>query len=103
MDLEVKLTLLFCFLRYVFCFVCPRPASCVRHSMLPVSLDCPFFFVPSIFSNVYLDKLVRLHTALNDKLFLKVILVRNFAKFILFIKKNIHVNSVSDCCLMPTR
>jgi hypothetical protein len=27
---------------------------CYAHPMLPVSLDCPLFIVPSVFSNVYL-------------------------------------------------
>ena len=34
----------------VFCFVCLR-----LYPMLPVSLDCPFLIVPSVFSNAYLD------------------------------------------------
>jgi hypothetical protein len=38
----VFLVLLVCF---VLCLVCP---------MLPLSLDCPFLIVPSVFSNVYL-------------------------------------------------
>ena len=33
-----------------FCFVCLRPV----YSVLPVSLDCSFLIVPSVFSNVYL-------------------------------------------------
>ena len=33
---------------FLFCL----SSSCVRYSMSPVSLDCPFF--PSVFSNVYL-------------------------------------------------
>ena len=36
-----------------FCFACLR----LVYPMLPVSLDCPFFFVPSVFSNVYLQLL----------------------------------------------
>ena len=27
---------------------------CIVYHMLPVSLDCPFFIAPSVFSNVYL-------------------------------------------------
>ena len=37
---------------FVFCFVCLCLVSCVP--MLSVSLVCPFFLVPSVFSNVYL-------------------------------------------------
>jgi hypothetical protein len=33
------------FIYFVLCLVCP---------MLPVSLDCPYLIVPSVFSNVYL-------------------------------------------------
>ena len=33
----------------VFCFVCLRLVC----PMLPVSLDCPFLIVPSVFSNIY--------------------------------------------------
>jgi hypothetical protein len=33
----------------VFCFVCLRRV----YPMFPVSLDCPSFIVPSLFSNVY--------------------------------------------------
>ena len=36
-----------CFFAFVLCLVYP---------MLPVSLDCPFLFVSSVFSNVYLKK-----------------------------------------------
>jgi hypothetical protein len=57
-----------------YCFVCLRPVSCVHnvasvsvlcfivlfvfvlclvYPMLPVSLDCPFFIAPLVFSNVY--------------------------------------------------
>jgi hypothetical protein len=28
---------------------------CLVYRMLPVSLDCPFFFAPTMFSNVYLS------------------------------------------------
>jgi hypothetical protein len=38
---------LFCIV-LCFSFVCLRLVS-----LLPVSLDCPFFFAPSVFSNVY--------------------------------------------------
>jgi hypothetical protein len=34
-----------------FCFV----FLCLVYRMLPVSLDCPCFIAPSIFSNVYLN------------------------------------------------
>ena len=34
-----------------FCFACLR----LVYPMLPISLDCPFFIVPSVFSNVYLQ------------------------------------------------
>ena len=32
----------------VFCFACLRPVPCI-----PVTLDCPFLIVPSVFSTVY--------------------------------------------------
>ena len=35
-----------------FCFVFLR----LVYPMLPVSLDCPFFIAPSIFSNVYFNR-----------------------------------------------
>ena len=35
----------------VLCFVCLR----LVYLMLPVSLDCQFLIVPSVFSNVYLN------------------------------------------------
>ena len=40
----------------VFCFVILGFLSlfCVLCRILPVSLDCPFLFDPSVFSNVYL-------------------------------------------------
>jgi hypothetical protein len=44
---------------FVLCLVCPNVASVSGLSildcpMLPVSLDCPFLIVPSVFFNVYL-------------------------------------------------
>jgi hypothetical protein len=33
-----------------FCFV----FLCLVYHVLPVSLDCPFLFVPSVFSNIYI-------------------------------------------------
>ena len=36
-----------------FCFVCFR----LVYPMLPVSPDCPFLIVPSVFSNVYFNEL----------------------------------------------
>jgi len=46
---ESVLLMFLCFLYFVFvvcvlCLVCP---------VLPVSLDCPFMFATSVFSNVY--------------------------------------------------
>jgi hypothetical protein len=46
---------------FVLCLVCPNVASVSGLSildcpMLPVSLDCPFLIVPSVFFNVYLTK-----------------------------------------------
>ena len=38
-------------LQYSLTFICP----CLVCSMLPVSLACPFFVAPSIYSNVYLS------------------------------------------------
>jgi hypothetical protein len=35
------------------CFACLR----LVHSMLPVSLHCPFLIVPSVFSNVYFQQI----------------------------------------------
>jgi hypothetical protein len=29
---------------------------CIAYPMLPMSLDCPFLIVPSVFSNVYSKK-----------------------------------------------
>jgi len=43
----------------VFCFVlsylCLNSEKAIFLSMLPVSLECPFLIVPSVFSNVYLQ------------------------------------------------
>ena len=36
----------------VFCFVCLR----LVYLMLPVSLDCPGWIAPSLFSNVYIKQ-----------------------------------------------
>jgi hypothetical protein len=38
-----------------FCFIFLR----LVYPMLPVSLDCPFFIAPSVFSNLYLKR--RIH------------------------------------------
>ena len=40
-----------------FCF----SSSCVPYPMLPVSLDCPFFISPSVFSNIYLCGIHNIH------------------------------------------
>ena len=37
------------------------------YPLLPVSLDCPFFIVPSVFSNVYLQFLWFLHFLLSPR------------------------------------
>ena len=47
--LSFFLSLLFVCL-FCFCFV---SSFCVLCPMLPVSPECPFLFVPSVFSNVY--------------------------------------------------
>ena len=49
---EVCVAHLFSFLCCVFCFVCAR--LCLMHPMLPISLGCPFWIAPSVFSNVYI-------------------------------------------------
>jgi hypothetical protein len=43
----------FSFLSCVFCSLCLRPVSCVRNITLSISLDCPLFIAPWVFSNVY--------------------------------------------------
>jgi len=45
-----------------FCFVCLRLVS----PMFPVSLDCPYFIAPSVFSNVYLASCNMFDTAYDS-------------------------------------
>ena len=39
---------------------------CLVYQMLPVSLDCPFWIAPSVFSNVYFDRVVFVFYFLNQ-------------------------------------
>ena len=39
------------------CFACLR----LMYPVLPVSMDCPFFIAPSVFSNVQLNQLMGPH------------------------------------------
>jgi hypothetical protein len=50
-------------LRIVVCppYIVLLVLICLSSSMLPVSLDCPFLIVPSIFSNVYVQFLWIVH------------------------------------------
>ena len=41
---------------FVFCFVCLRLVS-----WLSVSLDCSFLIAPSVFSNVYSNRMFRIY------------------------------------------
>jgi hypothetical protein len=52
LTLFVFLCVQWCSTRIVlcFCFI----FLCLVYPMLPVSLDCPFLFVPSVFSNIYI-------------------------------------------------
>ena len=43
------------YLRYLCLFACSG-VLCLVYPMLPVSLDCPLFFVPAVFSDVYLEQ-----------------------------------------------
>ena len=46
---------------YCVVFLSCFSSSCVHYiCMLPVSLDCPCLIVPSVFSNVYLDCMLRI-------------------------------------------
>ena len=58
-----KLSVIICFQKVLLNKLCTFPIVCCvfvlfvlcTYTMLPVSLDCPFLIVPSVFSNVYLS------------------------------------------------
>ena len=58
---------------FVLCILCCQFLCVFRrlvYPMLPVSLHCPFFIIPSVFSNVYLLflKLAQIHFILTDNM-----------------------------------
>jgi hypothetical protein len=49
--LRIVVSKTYCIFALCFCFICLR----LVYAMLLVSLDCPIFIAPSLFSNVYLQ------------------------------------------------
>jgi len=58
--MEFVLVILLIF--FIVGFVC-LPFFCVLSTILPVSLDCPLYIVPSVFSNKNVDIKISAHDA----------------------------------------